>query len=80
MASKQTLERLNTTLLAVLCTGVAADPTTYTQAGANKARKLKLEWLSLNRPPEMTYREERKKKEKLVRLKKRMAAFLASIL
>lgn len=80
MPTKQTLERLNITVLAVLCTGIASDPITYTRDGAERARKLKEEWHSLVAGGrELTPKASELKKQKLAALKKRMTSFLAGI-
>jgi hypothetical protein len=57
MASKKELEALHPTTLAVLCDRLAnsnSDPTTVA-----KGRELKKEWVRLQTPPSLNWKEER---------------------
>lgn len=80
MPTKQELEKLPTTQLAVMCGKVADDPKNYSEAGAQKALKLKTEWASLQTPPDPSLKEQQKKEGQLATLHTRMADFLAGIL
>jgi len=74
--TKQELERRNLTDLAVLCQQVADSPSADSVT-AEKARVLKLEWVSLQTPPHPVLKEQEKIEAKKESLKKRMAEFLA---
>lgn len=80
MPTKQELENLPTTLLVVMCDKVADDPKNYSEAGAEKALKLKTEWATLQTPPEPSLKDQQKKEAQLLTLHARMAEFLAGIL
>jgi hypothetical protein len=78
--TKQDLENCSTTELAVMCGKVANDPTHYTEAGAAEACSLKLEWMSLQTPPEPSLKGQQRKEAQLESLHTRMAEFLAGLL
>ena len=80
MRTKQELEKLPTTQLAVMCSKVADDPKRYSEAGSEKALKLKTEWASLQTPPQPSLMDQRKKEAQLQTLHNSMAEFLAGIL
>lgn len=80
MPTKQELDKLPTTQLAVMCSKVGDDPKNYSQAGSAKASELKAEWVSLQTPPESSLKDQEKKEAQLVSLHERMTSFLAGIL
>ena len=80
MPTKQELEKLPTTQLAVMCSKVASGPKHYSQAGSEKAFELKTQWALLQTSPESSLKDQQKKKSQLLTLHKRMAEFLAAIL
>jgi hypothetical protein len=73
LASREELETLNPTVLAVLC-GKVADVSDA--ATSEHARALKVEWASLQTPPSSSLTEERKKDAKRQDVRKRMLDFL----
>ena len=75
MASKQELEKLGTTELAVLCGKVAADATRYSESGAAKAFTLKQEWALLQSPPSPVLKEQQNKKVQLAAWRSRAIEF-----
>lgn len=78
MPIKRELERLPNVELAVMCSKVADDPKRYTEPGAAKAFELKKEWASLQTPPELSFKEEQKKKDQLGDWRTRAINFLAA--
>jgi hypothetical protein len=78
MPSKQELEGLPLTGLAVLCKKVADNPEKYTEAGAAVALKLRELWFLLEDNPSLREQEDGERKQ--AELKKRMAEFLADML
>ena len=75
MASKQELENLGTTELAVLCGKVAADATRYSESGAAKAFTLKQEWALLQNPPSPALKEQQNKEVQLASWRSRAIEF-----
>ena len=80
MPTKQELDKLPTTQLAVMCSKVAGDPEHYSPAVADEAAALKLEWTQLQTPPVPSLKEQQKKEAQLANLYTRMADFLGGIL
>ena len=80
MKKQEELEKLPTTQLAVMCSRVADDSENYSEAGAEKALKLKTEWASLQTPPDLSVKDQQAKEAELSKLHNRMAEFLAGIL
>lgn len=79
MATKDELERLNLTVLAVLCQQVA-DNASADSATAEKAWQLKREWVLLQGPPKPNLSDQRLVERKQAKLKTHMAEFLANAL
>jgi hypothetical protein len=75
MASKQELENLGTTELAVLCGKVAADATRFSESGAAKAFTLKQEWALLQNPPSPALKEQQNKEVQLASWRSRAIEF-----
>jgi len=80
MASKQELEGLPLTGLAVLCKKVADNPEKYTEAGAAVAAKLREQWFLSEERFNPSLKEQQEGERKQAELKKRMAEFLAGVL
>ena len=80
MPSKQELEGLPLTGLAVLCKKVADNPEQYTEAGAAVALKLRELWFLLEERFNPSLKEQEEGERKQAELKKRMAEFLADML
>jgi hypothetical protein len=79
MPTKKELEQTSTVVLAVMCGKVADDPEHYGEDTSDKAFNLRKEWVSLQTPPEISHKDEEKKKEQLATLHTRMVKFLASL-
>jgi hypothetical protein len=79
MPPKQEFEKLSTVRLAAMCGKVADNPKQYSEAGAEKAFKLRTEWASLQTPREISLTDQEKKEAQLAALHTRMAEFLAEI-
>jgi hypothetical protein len=75
MPSKQELEALPLTGLAVLCKKVADNPEKYTEAGAAVAVKLRELWLLSEERFNPSLKEQQEGERKQAELKKRMAEF-----
>ena len=75
MASKQELENLGTTELAVLCGKVAADAAKYGESGAAKAFTLKQEWALLHTSPSPVGKEQQNKEAELASWRSRAIEF-----
>jgi hypothetical protein len=71
--TKGELESLGPTELAALCQRVADNPPLYSTGAANEAFELKLEWVSLQMPPDSDYMKEKQIEERRTSLKQRMA-------
>jgi hypothetical protein len=80
MPSKQELEGLPLTGLAVLCKKVADNPEKYTEAGAVVAAKLREQWFLLLERFNPSLEEKQELERKHAELKKRMAEFLTDFL
>jgi hypothetical protein len=80
MPSKQELEGLPLTGLAVLCKKVADNPEKYTEAGAAVAAKLRDQWFLLLERFNPSLKEQQEGERKQAELKKRMAEFLENML
>jgi len=80
MPTKQELEQLSLTSLAVFCQQVSDTPETYTETGADEAARLKLEWLALQKSTAVSLKEQEEVEREQAGLKKRMVEFLAGIL
>ena len=82
MPTKEELERMDMTQLAVLCQKVAESP----MAGsveADQGREMKHEWALLIQsmtPPSFVLKEQQAKEAELEKLKRRMVSFLAAVL
>ena len=74
MTSKEELEALHPTTLAVLCERLAN--TCSGDATVAKCLELKTEWVLLQTPPSPSLKEEREKDAKRWNLRKRMVEFL----
>jgi hypothetical protein len=79
MPPKQELEQTSTVVLAVMCGKVADDAEHYGEEISDKAFNLRTEWASLQTPPEISQKDEEKKKEQLATLHTRMVEFLAGL-
>lgn len=77
MATKQDLERLDLTILAVLCQQVA-DNASVDPVTAEKAWQLKREWVLLVGPPLPNLKEQQQVESKQADLKTRMAELLST--
>jgi hypothetical protein len=75
MASKQELENLGTTELAMLCGKVAADATRYSESGAAKAFTLQQEWALLQTSPSPVLKEQQNKEAELASWRSRAIEF-----
>src|SRR5439155_22926486 len=58
MPTKQELEQLSLTSLAVFCQQVSDTPEKYTETGAAEAARLKREWLALQKSPPVSLQEQ----------------------
>jgi hypothetical protein len=74
MASREELDALHPTTLAVLCEKLA--DTCSAAATVAKCRELKAEWVLLQTPPAPSLKEEREKDAKRWSLRKRMVDIL----
>jgi len=82
MPTKEALERLGPTELAVLCGKIAESPTA-SSIEADQARDMKREWALLNisvTPPPPTLQAQKDYEAKMERLKRKMVSFLAAVL
>jgi hypothetical protein len=80
MPSKQELERMPPTELAVLCQRVADNPAAYLTEASEEASQLKLEWAKLQSQPNPNYAVQRKIEQQKDNLRIRMIEFLTSTL
>jgi hypothetical protein len=82
MPTKEELERMDLTQLAVLCQKVAESPTASGEA-ADQARSMKQEWTLLihaTTPPLPDLKEQKAREAEMERLKRRMVSLLAAVL
>lgn len=80
MPTKDELEKLPNVDLAVLCGKIVNDAEHFTEENAAKAGELKVEWASLQTPPEAQLKDEQKKREQVAGWRTRAAEFLAAVL
>ena len=81
MPTKEELERMGMTQLAVLCQKVAESPTAGS-VEADQGREMKHEWALLiqSMTPPASLREHQAKEAELEKLKQRMVSFPAAVL
>jgi hypothetical protein len=77
--TKEKLESLGPTKLAVLCGKVAESPSADS-VEADQAWNLKRDWAKLVRPPSMDLREQRALEAEIVKWQRRAVSFLAAVL
>jgi len=80
MPTRQELEHLHLTRLAVLCHQVANNPSAYTPEIVKKARQLNLKWRRLQIAPDDSLKMKKKIDAQKIVLKSRIVDFLASTL
>jgi hypothetical protein len=80
MPSKQELERMHPTDVAVLCQRVADNPGAYLAEASEEASELKLEWAKLQAQPNPNYAVQRKIEQQKDHLRRRMIEFLTHTL
>ena len=82
MPTREKLEGMGTTELAVLC-GKVADSPTASSVEADQARDMKHEWALLiasETPPSPSLQARKDYEAKMERLKRKMVSFLAAVL
>ena len=80
MPTKEELERLPLTALALFCKKIAGNPQTYSEAASAIAVKLQDDWPRLQGPPSPGFKAQEEVERKKVKLKQQMVEFLAGIL
>jgi hypothetical protein len=80
MPSKQELERMHPSDVAVLCQRVADNPGAYLAEASEEASGLRLEWAKLQSQPNPNYAVQRKIEQQKDHLRRRMVEFLTRTL